>query len=561
MKFLHILTYCCIASFFLLFISCNNEKEYKDKEYNFTKNVLWDDPEMSDLQLYEFYDMIEKEIGPQMAHYINACDSMTMPQERAEEILDSITNTNIKYKGWLRVFFLNYSLCIYPDNKMTKEKAMEYMDRLYEICEGDDPVSQSIFLCFWNNLMITLSNVMAYDEIHMESQNLLRICEKQNMPLGSMFAYIALGYCLMDEDDNVMAKEQFMQADSIAQRYFPTLLGEEWKEKSIDSSDILAIYTSMKLLQLRCAADCKDTAWIKKNEEDIFDIKKKSEDVVDNATILNFMAKYYNEIGNEAMYQKMINESGMLLRKHNMMNQRDKNSVYYNCCTFYYQAKVEHALKHHRTKEAEELMKKIPEFFNINRFDLSVELYRQQGKTKEALETLLKIHEIAKAKLNGRNRNNITAIASSTAMHEQQMQLMQVKVDHANTQIRYNIILLVLALALIIALTYFLIHQRRMNRKLNHALRAAEKANAAKDIFLKNMTHELHTPLNHISGFAQILADRSMPLDEESTREMADAINNGSQQLTNILDNVIDVTDKLTKLDKLEDVDTIFKNK
>lgn len=407
--------------------------------------------------------------------------------------------------------------------------------------------------------MICLSNVRAYDQVNIEAQKLLRICEKQNMPLGSMFAHIALGYCFMDEADNYVAQEQFMQADSVAQRFFPTVLGEKWKDNDMATSDILSIYTSMKLLQLRCASGRKDTAWIRNNEAEIFNIKSMTTDVVDNATVLTVMAQYYNDIGNEKMYQKMITESANLLQKHDMMNQRDKNSVFYNCCVFYYQARVEHALKHHNTAEAERLIKELPDFFKDNGLGLSVELYRQQGKTHEALETLTKIHKNDLEKLNGRNRSSILAIANSTAIHDKEMQLMHVKINHTKAQVKYNIILLILALALIIALTYFLIHQRRMNRRLNHALHAAEKANAAKDIFLKNMTHELHTPLNHVSGFAQILADRSTPLDDESTRQMADAINEGSMQLTNILDNVIEVTDKLTKLDKLEDVDSIFK--
>lgn len=541
--------------------SCSSkEDEAKNMtQYNFTKNILWDNPELSDLQQKEFYDLVAESEGQQMLQLIHDCDDMIVPRERAEEVFDSLKNTNSIYKGFLQTLFLNYSMCLYPDDKLTKEKATAYLDKLYAICEGDSPVPQSMFLIFWNNAMISMSNVRAYDQINIEAQKLLRICEKQNMPLGSMFAHVALGYCLMDEADNFVAQEQFMQADSVAQRYFPTVLGENWKDQDLATSDILSIYASMKLLQLRCASGRKDTAWIRKNEAEIFNINSRTTDVIDNATVLTVMAQYYNDIGNEKMYQKMITESANLLQKHNMMKLRKENSVYFNCCAFYYQARVEHALKLHNTAEAEKLIEEMPDFFKNNGIGLSVELYRQQGRIHEAFETLTRIHKNDLEKLNGRNRSSILAIANSTIIHDKEMQLMQVKIDHANAQVRYNIILLALAIALIMALTYFLIHQRRMNRRLNHALHAAGKANAAKDIFLKNMTHELHTPLNHISGFAQILADRSTPLDEESTRQMADAINEGSTQLTNILDNVIEVTDKLTKLDKLEDVETILK--
>lgn len=135
--FLIILIVICLSS-------CNSkEDEAKNMTLNFTKNILWDNPELSDLQQKEFYNLIAESEGHQMIQLIHDCDDMNIPRERAEEVFDSLKNTNSIYKGFMQVLFLNYSMCLYPDDKMTKEKAMGYLDELYAICEGDRPVPQS----------------------------------------------------------------------------------------------------------------------------------------------------------------------------------------------------------------------------------------------------------------------------------------------------------------------------------------------------------------------------------------------------------------------------------
>ena len=76
---------------------------------------------------------------------------------------------------------------------------------------------------------------------------------------------------------------------------------------------------------------------------------------------------------------------------------------------------------------------------------------------------------------------------------------------------------------------------------------------------MKNMTHEFHTPLNALQGFSQILADPDFPIDEESTREMAGEMVKAAEHMTRLLDNILEVTEKLSQLDHLEEVESIIK--
>jgi len=72
---------------------------------------------------------------------------------------------------------------------------------------------------------------------------------------------------------------------------------------------------------------------------------------------------------------------------------------------------------------------------------------------------------------------------------------------------------------------------------------AAESAAAAKSAFLANMSHEIRTPMNAITGFGQCLKDPAAT-DAQRT-EWVDLINRNSQQLLELINNILD----LSKLD------------
>lgn len=56
----------------------------------------------------------------------------------------------------------------------------------------------------------------------------------------------------------------------------------------------------------------------------------------------------------------------------------------------------------------------------------------------------------------------------------------------------------------------------------------------------RSLSHELRTPLNAIIGFAQLLNDTSMPLDELSVREFAGDILSSGRRLAGLLDDAFD---------------------
>lgn len=113
-------------------------------------------------------------------------------------------------------------------------------------------------------------------------------------------------------------------------------------------------------------------------------------------------------------------------------------------------------------------------------------------------------------------------------------------------------ILTVFSLSILITILIF--HIRSENKRLRHSKEEQEKAQKrarnsikTKSLFLSNMSHEIRTPLNALSGFSAILTDDS--IDNETRRQCNDIIQQNSELLLNLINDVIDLSSlDMTKL-------------
>ncbi|MCL1824205.1 MAG: ATP-binding protein, partial [Oscillospiraceae bacterium] len=91
------------------------------------------------------------------------------------------------------------------------------------------------------------------------------------------------------------------------------------------------------------------------------------------------------------------------------------------------------------------------------------------------------------------------------------------------------------------------------NKKLNQAVKSATEASSAKGIFLSNMSHEMRTPLNTISGMASIGLNSS---DTERKNYALEKIEEASEHLSGVINDVLDMSK--IEANKLELVWTDF---
>jgi PAS domain S-box-containing protein len=68
----------------------------------------------------------------------------------------------------------------------------------------------------------------------------------------------------------------------------------------------------------------------------------------------------------------------------------------------------------------------------------------------------------------------------------------------------------------------------------------AEESDRLKSAFLANVSHEIRTPLNAITGFSSLLANPNLQLDKKE--KYIKQILNGSNELVNLIDNVLDIS-------------------
>ena len=101
----------------------------------------------------------------------------------------------------------------------------------------------------------------------------------------------------------------------------------------------------------------------------------------------------------------------------------------------------------------------------------------------------------------------------------------------------------VLLLTLLVAALIYIVqsrkrHLRQMERAYNHAL----ESDRMKTAFIRNVSHEVRTPLNIISGFAQIIANPDLAQNTKDRQHMAQMMQKNTRQITSLIDEVLELS-------------------
>ena len=159
-------------------------------------------------------------------------------------------------------------------------------------------------------------------------------------------------------------------------------------------------------------------------------------------------------------------------------------------------------------------------------------IYKDAGRWKEAYEAL---QQQTKAS------DSINSIILSNSMQGIQDELHLYELEHeaAKNRMVTMTVIIALLLLLIMALVYIVLSRRRHMHQLRNAYQHALESDKMKTAFIQNVSHEVRTPLNIISGFAQVIADPELTDSVEERQHMSKMMQKSAQEVTTLIDEIL----------------------
>ena len=177
-------------------------------------------------------------------------------------------------------------------------------------------------------------------------------------------------------------------------------------------------------------------------------------------------------------------------------------------------------------------------------------IYERAGRWQEAYEAYKKEAATSDSIDNVVIMNSMQGISDELRLYE---------VERKASQNKLIMLTIVIALLLLLIGTLFYIVQarRRHFKQLKIAYERALEADKAKTAFIQNVTHEVRTPLNIISGFSQVISDPDLDVGLAERKEMALTMQKNTRLVTSLIDEILilsltENSEKVRKEDKVE---------
>ena len=164
--------------------------------------------------------------------------------------------------------------------------------------------------------------------------------------------------------------------------------------------------------------------------------------------------------------------------------------------------------------------------------DAITQIYEKAGRWKEAYKAL---------KENTASSDSINNVVLTNSMMGIRSEMMIYEAEMKASKLRFYLLssVILFLIMLITGLIYITFSRRRHMKELKRAYEHALESDKMKTAFIQNVSHEVRTPLNIISGFAQVIADPNLDAGGEERKEISKMMQKSANQITGLIDEML----------------------
>ena len=183
-------------------------------------------------------------------------------------------------------------------------------------------------------------------------------------------------------------------------------------------------------------------------------------------------------------------------------------------------------------------------------------IYEKAGRWEEAFHALKKQHVASDSIDNVVLSNSMMGIRDEMMIYEAER-------DAARSRFYMMAAVIILLALLVVALFHITQTRRRHLKELKKAYNQALESDKMKTAFIQNISHEVRTPLNIISGFSQVIANPELDTNIEERREIARMTQKNARLITSLIDEMLLVSlnesSEEAKKENLVEINTLMR--
>ena len=167
--------------------------------------------------------------------------------------------------------------------------------------------------------------------------------------------------------------------------------------------------------------------------------------------------------------------------------------------------------------------------------ETQAEIFAGAGRWQEAFEALKK---------GTAETDSINSLLLSSSMQGIQNELKAYETERQAFRRWVYALAFIIILLLLLALAFVYIVQmrRRHWREMEKAYQRVLESDKMKTAFIQNVSHEVRTPLNIISGYAQVIADPDYDITPYERKRMANTMMDNTYVITTMIDEVLEIS-------------------